>query len=122
MKKVTLALFCFLLSAGLMAQKIYFIYIQTDNQQPFFVRMNEKISDIIQPDVKIEVPLTSNTDEKKTETLRTEPEQEKKQTAVIKEMPYKKSDVIKIAQNNVADGIEIAYADKQTEKTDTITI
>src|SRR6266496_1228011 len=43
MKKVTLALFCFFFSATLMAQKIYFVYLQTEDHQPFFVRMNEKV-------------------------------------------------------------------------------
>ena len=30
-------------SASLKAQKVYFIYLQTDNQQPFYARMGEKI-------------------------------------------------------------------------------
>jgi hypothetical protein len=43
MKKL-FKLFVFLLfaSASLKAQKVYFIYLQTDNQQPFYVRMGEK--------------------------------------------------------------------------------
>jgi len=267
MKKVTLSLFCFLFSAGLMAQKIYFVYLQTENQQPFFARMNEKVysssasgylilsklidssyhykigfpgknldlnfsvtinkkdhgyllrnfgdkgwglidlqnqsiqmpivdskssadvnlrldsnvnaftellskaaddstlkyitvvkeeekkpeekkSDIIQPVLKVDIPPTTNGDEKKTEIVKTEPqpekkaeviktdhepekkteivktdpEPEKKQAAIIKETSYKRSEVAKIGQNNVADGIEIIYSDKQSEKTDTITI
>ena len=38
-------LFVFLLfaSASLQAQKVYFIYLQTDNQQPFYARMGEKV-------------------------------------------------------------------------------
>jgi hypothetical protein len=252
MKRVTLSLFCLLLSAGLMAQKIYFIYLQTENQQPFFVRMNEKVfsssasgylilsklidstynykvgfpgknvdlnfsttinkkdhgyllrnlgekgwglidlqtlsiqmpiadvraaaevnlkldsninaftellskaaddstlkyisvvkeekkkqdelkSDIIQPVVKIDIPSTTNADEKKTEIVKNEPEKkiedvktdtetEKKQPVIVKETPYKRSEVTKIGQNNVNDGVEIVYSDKQSEKTDTITI
>src|SRR5205814_9280710 len=54
----------------------YVVVAKEEEKKP-----DEKKSDIIQPVVKIEVPLTSNTDEKKTETLKTEPEQEKKQTA-----------------------------------------
>ena len=30
-------------SASLKAQKVYFIYLQTDNQQPFYARMGEKV-------------------------------------------------------------------------------
>jgi len=267
MKKVTLILFGFLFSAGLMAQKIYFVYLQTENQQPFFVRMNEKVysssasgylilsklidstyrykigfpgknvdlnfsvtinkkdhgyllrnfgdkgwglidlqnqsiqmpfadpgssanvnlkldsnvnaftellskaaddstlkyitvvreeekkpeekkSDIIQPVVRVDMAPTTNGDEKKTEIIKTDPQPEKKteviktdsepekkteivktdaepdkkQTAVIKETSYKRSEVTKIGQNNVADGIEVVYSDKQSERTDTITI
>src|SRR6187549_887741 len=33
----------FFASASLNAQKVYFIYLQTDNQQPFFARMGDKI-------------------------------------------------------------------------------
>lgn len=40
-------LFCFLLLIGLSfsaaAQKVYFIYLQTDNNNPFYVKMNDKI-------------------------------------------------------------------------------
>ena len=44
MKKL-IRLFVFLLfaSATLNAQKVYFVYLQTDNQQPFYARMGEKI-------------------------------------------------------------------------------
>src|SRR6187549_2234283 len=33
----------FFASASLNAQKVYFIYLQTDNQQPFFAHMGDKI-------------------------------------------------------------------------------
>jgi len=38
-------LFVFLIfvSASVKAQKVYFIYLQTDNQQPFYARMGEKV-------------------------------------------------------------------------------
>src|SRR5678815_5384621 len=44
MKKL-LNLFVYLVfaSASLKAQKVYFIYLQTDNQQPFYARMGEKV-------------------------------------------------------------------------------
>ena len=44
MKKL-FKLFVFLLFgfASLKAQKVYFIYLQTDNQQPFYARMGEKV-------------------------------------------------------------------------------
>lgn len=44
MKKI-FRLFVFLLfsSSILKAQKVYFIYLQTDNQQPFYARLGEKI-------------------------------------------------------------------------------
>ena len=44
MKKL-IRLFVFLLFAtsSLKAQKVYFVYLQTDNQQPFYARMGEKI-------------------------------------------------------------------------------
>src|ERR1700712_795445 len=43
MKK--LLLFCMVacLSAVASAQKVYFLYLQTDNQTPFYVRMSDKI-------------------------------------------------------------------------------
>ena len=245
MKKVTIGLFCFFLSAGLMAQKIYFIYIQTDNQQPFFVRMHDKIysstasgylilsklidsvynykvgfpgknvdlnfsstinkkdhgyllrnfgdkgwglidlqtqsiqmsitdaksaadvnlkldsninaftallskaaddpslkyivvakeeekhlgekkNDIIQSVVK-ETKTEVNTqpppiiEEKKAEIVKNDSEPEKK-PVVIKEIPYKRSEVTKIIQSTVTNGVEIVYMDKLPEMTDTITI
>ena len=44
MKKLfKLFVFLFFASASLHAQKVYFIYLQTDNQQPFYVRMGDKI-------------------------------------------------------------------------------
>src|SRR6187399_656455 len=44
MKKLfKLFAFLFFVSASLNAQKVYFIYLQTDNQQPFFARMGDKI-------------------------------------------------------------------------------
>ena len=44
MKKI-LQLFVFLLFSlsTIQAQKVYFIYLQTDNQQPFFARIGEKV-------------------------------------------------------------------------------
>jgi hypothetical protein len=38
-----LFVFLFFASTSLHAQKVYFIYLQTDNQQPFYARMGEKI-------------------------------------------------------------------------------
>jgi hypothetical protein len=38
-----LFVFLFFASASLHAQKVYFIYLQTDNQQPFYARMGDKI-------------------------------------------------------------------------------
>jgi len=44
MKKLfKLFVFLFFASASLNAQKVYFIYLQTDNQQPFYARMADKI-------------------------------------------------------------------------------
>ena len=44
MKKLfKLFVFLFFASISLHAQKVYFIYLQTDNQQPFFARMGDKI-------------------------------------------------------------------------------
>jgi len=44
MKKLfKLFIFLFFASTSLNAQKVYFIYLQTDNQQPFYARMGEKI-------------------------------------------------------------------------------
>ena len=44
MKKVSrLLVFLLVITSSLNAQKVYFIYLQTDNQQPFYVRMGEKV-------------------------------------------------------------------------------
>ena len=44
MKKLfKLFVFLVLASASIKAQKVYFIYLQTDNQQPFYARMGEKV-------------------------------------------------------------------------------
>src|SRR4030095_1118516 len=44
MKKIfRLFVLLFIASSSLKAQKVYFIYLQTDNQQPFYARMGEKI-------------------------------------------------------------------------------
>ena len=44
MKKLfKLFVFLFFASTSLNAQKVYFIYLQTDNQQPFYARMGDKI-------------------------------------------------------------------------------
>jgi hypothetical protein len=43
MKKLfKLFVFLFFASASLQAQKVYFIYLQTDNQQHFYARMGER--------------------------------------------------------------------------------
>lgn len=42
-KLLNLFVFLFFASASLKAQKVYFIYLQTDNQQPFYARMGEKV-------------------------------------------------------------------------------
>ena len=43
MKKVTLVGLLLFFSVALMAQRIYFIYLQTDDGAPFFLRLNDKI-------------------------------------------------------------------------------
>src|SRR6187455_3455442 len=44
MKKLfKLFVFLFFASTSLNAQRVYFIYLQTDNQQPFYARMGEKV-------------------------------------------------------------------------------
>ena len=43
MKKLHLSLFLSLLVFTASSQKVYFVYIQTESEQPFFVKMNEKI-------------------------------------------------------------------------------
>src|SRR5437773_11344678 len=91
-------------------------------------KQEETKSDIIQPVLKETKTETSVTqpppivEEKKTETVKSDTEPEKKQPPVVKETPYKRSEITKVAQNTVVDGIEVVYADKQQEKTDTITI
>jgi hypothetical protein len=43
MKKITLFLFVLQLFSVVKAQKVYFIYIQSENQQSFYARMGEKV-------------------------------------------------------------------------------
>jgi hypothetical protein len=43
MKKVTLVVLLLFFSVVLMAQRVYFIYLQTENGELFFVRINDKI-------------------------------------------------------------------------------
>lgn len=43
MKKLHLSLLFLLIVLTASSQKVYFIYIQTESEQPFFVKMNEKI-------------------------------------------------------------------------------
>ncbi len=44
MKKLfRLFVFCLIATSSLKAQKVYFVYLQTDNQQPFYARLGEKI-------------------------------------------------------------------------------
>jgi len=43
MNKVILALILSSLTLKAVSQKVYFIYIQTESEQPFFVKMNDKI-------------------------------------------------------------------------------
>lgn len=44
MKKIfRLFVLLFIASSSLKAQKVYFIYLQTDHQQPFYARMGEKV-------------------------------------------------------------------------------
>jgi hypothetical protein len=44
MKKLHLALFFLLVVVTASAQKVYFVYIQTENEQPFYVKLNDKLS------------------------------------------------------------------------------
>jgi hypothetical protein len=239
MKKTYLVLLLNLLSLSVFSQKIYFIYFQTDNNQSFFVRLNEKVYNstpsgyLILPKLidstynyeiglagkdvslafttamdkkdhgylvknfgekgwglfdlqtqQVQMPVNKKTayeenqvpdatvnaftellsraaddpslkfspvvviEEKKIEPIRpviievkkdtvqtetftankidtaktVEQKPADKPTVVVKQPPYKKSEVTRIAENNVADGVEIVFADKQTDKTDTITI
>lgn len=43
MKKLFLFLICFVCALAMQAQKVYFIYLQSENNTPFFVKMGEKI-------------------------------------------------------------------------------
>jgi hypothetical protein len=43
MKKITLFIFWVLFFSVAKAQKVYFVYLQSENQQPFFARMGEKV-------------------------------------------------------------------------------
>ena len=44
MKKVfRLFVFLLVITTSLTAQKVYFVYLQTDSQQPFYARLGEKI-------------------------------------------------------------------------------
>ena len=43
MKKVTTLFVVLCFSLAIKAQRIYFVYLQTENQQPFFVKLDEKI-------------------------------------------------------------------------------
>jgi hypothetical protein len=100
----------------------YIVVAKEEEKKP-----EEKKSDIIQSVVKetkteVNMQPPQVTEEKKTEAIKTESEPEKKQPVVVKDIPYQRSEVTKITQNNVSDGVEIVYADKLPEKTDTITI
>jgi hypothetical protein len=44
MKKLHLALLFLLVVVTASAQKVYFVYIQTENEQPFYIKLNDKIS------------------------------------------------------------------------------
>lgn len=43
MNKLILFLFMLMGTHGVFSQKVYFVYLQTEQQQPFFVRMDEKV-------------------------------------------------------------------------------
>ena len=43
MKRSLQLLFLLVLSLGLKAQQNYFVYVQTDNKQPFYVKVNDKV-------------------------------------------------------------------------------
>lgn len=43
MKKITILLFALVFFTYAKAQKVYFIYLQSENQQPFYARMGEKV-------------------------------------------------------------------------------
>lgn len=44
MKKLTLGFLLLVISFASYSQKVYFIYLQTEGEQPFFVRINDKVS------------------------------------------------------------------------------
>src|SRR5215213_6853301 len=44
MKKLFVFLFSFCFVTTLSAQKVYFIYLQSDNSLPFYVKLNDKVS------------------------------------------------------------------------------
>src|ERR1043165_3928796 len=43
MKRLLCSLLVFFSVATAFSQKVYFVYLQTDNEQPFYVRINEKV-------------------------------------------------------------------------------
>jgi hypothetical protein len=43
MKRLLCSLLLFFSVATAFSQKVYFVYLQTDNEQPFYVRINEKV-------------------------------------------------------------------------------
>lgn len=43
MKKLILCFLVMLLGAGAFSQRVYFVYLQTEQEQPFFVKMNNQI-------------------------------------------------------------------------------
>jgi hypothetical protein len=43
MKKIVQIFLFISISVAVKAQQNYFIYVQTDNKQPFYVKMNDKV-------------------------------------------------------------------------------
>ena len=43
MKKFILCFFILMTLRSAFAQKVYFVYLQTEPEQPFFVKMNDKV-------------------------------------------------------------------------------
>jgi hypothetical protein len=43
MKRLTLSLLCVMALFIASAQKVYFVYLQVETEQPFFVKMNDKV-------------------------------------------------------------------------------
>lgn len=43
MKKFLLAFLCMAASVAVFSQKVYFVYLQTEQEQPFYVRLNDKL-------------------------------------------------------------------------------